>query len=170
MNRTVIIGAIVVLLAAGGYYQFAGVPVQGGVPVNLDPDVAIGYEFAIALGHPLIKTVNLPAGIGDGKYNLYVFENGAWVPLAKDVLGGSAFPYDGDGVARFRVEGIEQSAGLDPGDPTAFVTALAFAEDGTFNGRMIPLTIPVPEPGTYVLLAVGVGVVSFASRRRRSSR
>jgi hypothetical protein len=153
---------------AGGYYQFTGVPVQAGVPVNLDPDIATGYVFDIGAGDPKIKSVTLPGGIGDGKYDLYILVNGIWTLLAKDVLAGTAFTFSGDGVAKFRVEGIEKSAGLDPGDPTAFVTTLAFETDGTFNGRMIPLTEPIPEPYAYVLLAAGLAIVGFTVRRRRS--
>jgi hypothetical protein len=51
---------------AAVYYQFTGVPVQAGVPVNLDPDVAVGYEFQVGPGDPLIKTALFPSGIGDG--------------------------------------------------------------------------------------------------------
>lgn len=90
-----------------------------------------------------------------------------WTLLARDVLGGATFTFGGEGVARFVVQGIEPGAGLDPGDPTAFVTALAFAADGTFNGRMVPLLQAVPEPQTYALLAAGLGVVGWIVRRRR---
>ncbi len=152
----------------GLYYQFVGVPVQAGVPVNLDPGVALGYEFDIGAGDPLIKTVTLPTGVGDGKYDLYVLEGGVWKLLAHDVQGGGVFTFAGNGVDRFRVGGIEPEAGLDPANPTAFVTALTFNGDGTFNGQMIPLTDPVPEPQTYALIATGLALIAAATRRRRS--
>lgn len=43
------------------------------------------------------------------------------------------------GVDRFRVLGIESSAGLDPNNVTAFVTGLAFVTDGQFTGTMTPI-------------------------------
>ena len=154
---------------AGGYYQFSGVPVQANVTVNVDPDVAIGYEFDIGAGDPLFRTVVLPVGIGDGKYDIYLLNHGSWVLFAANVLGGEVVSF-GDGVSAFEVLGIEPSANIDPSNPTAFVTALTFASDGTFNGRMIPLVTQVPEPAAWMLLLAGVGIVGFAARRRESSR
>jgi hypothetical protein len=65
------------------------------VTVNIDPDVAIGYEYELGAGDPLFKTVELPVAIGDGKYDIYVLESGVWTLLAGDVLGGDVFAFDG---------------------------------------------------------------------------
>ena len=67
------------------------------------------------------------------------------------------------GVGRFRVLGIETSAGLISNDPTAFATGVTFAGGGSFTGKMIP--IYVPEPQTYALLLVGALVCAGGSGR-----
>ena len=69
---------------------------------------------------------------------------------------GERFDFTGGGVDRFRVLGIEPSAGLDPTDVQAFVTEIGFTGNGRFTGRMTPITTnftPVPEPSSLALLA-----------------
>ena len=80
-------------------------------------------------------------------------------------MGGNVFDFTqivAGGVNSFRVLGIETSAGLDPFDPTAFVTGLSFVAMGAFTGTMTPITQFVPAPATWLLLAAG----GLALRRR----
>ncbi len=151
----------------GTVFQFAGVPVVAGVPVTIDPDVAIGYDYAIGAGDPLFRTVTLPSGIGDGKYDVSVFRLGNWQIVQSGLLEGVAFDFGESGEVAFRVTGIETGAGLDPADSTAFLTTLTFVTDGTFNGTMTPLVVevPVPEPQTWVLMLAGLGLVARTAQR-----
>jgi hypothetical protein len=128
-------------LDESGVYLF-DFDVTKAVPVVLDPLVAIGYEYAIGEGDPRFATVELPL-VGDGVFDLVLFDStGAELPaiqLPADV------PFDFTlvdplGVDRFVVLGIEESALLDPGDTTAFMTTVSFMGDGRFTGSMTPIT------------------------------
>lgn len=145
-----------------GKFKF-DVEVVSGEKIALDPVVAIGYEYQIGSGDPLFQSVELP-NIGDGLFDLYLFNGTDWV-FEQLLSSGSQHFFDGAGVDRFRVLGIEASAGLDPTDTTAFITTLTFAGSGRFTGTMTPLTASVPEPGTLALL--GLGLATLAALRRR---
>lgn len=134
----------------------------------LDPDVAVGYEYVTGEGNPNFASVMLP-DVGDGRFDLYLVDptSGEFVRIA-ELLAGDEFVFAGDGVSRFQIRGIETSAALDPQDPSAFVTGLTFSGPGDFTGKMIPLTVAIPEPSTWVQF--GVGVVLMAWLIRRGSR
>jgi hypothetical protein len=100
-----------------------------GVPENGFSVVAIGYDYAVAPGDPNFAAVILPTGIGDNLYDLYLF-NGTEYYFEAQLAGGfPGYIFDPGGVDRFRILGIEASAGLDPNDPEAFNTWLAWVED-----------------------------------------
>jgi uncharacterized membrane protein len=121
---------------ANGAYVF-NVDVVPNVEIFIDPNVALGYDYAIGDGNPMFATVRLPIGIGNSLYTLIA--HGRSFGLA----GGDLFDFRThgfpNGVAQFRVADIEQSAGLDPADPTAFVTGVSFVAAGGFTGTMTPL-------------------------------
>lgn len=149
-----------------GVFKF-DIAVQQGQQVLIDPLVAIGYDYQIGVGDPLFRSVKLPS-IGDGVFELDLF-NGTGYSFATLLNAGEKYVFAGLGVDRFRVRGIETSAGLDPTDATAFVTALTFAGDGRFTGTQTPLTLEVsavPEPETYALMLAGLVVILSGSRRR----
>lgn len=147
--------------------------------VYVDPRVAVGYEYQIDAG-PNFQSVLLP-NVGDGLYDLFLFDGGLndWV-FESVVAQGSVFDFGPGGVSRFRVTGIEASAGLDPNDVTAFVTGLTFAGGGTVLMRQLPLTEEtgpaqsVPEldaaagTGAFGLLIGGLALLGERGRKNRA--
>ena len=156
------------VVLANGAFQF-NMTVQPGVTYYIDPDVAIGYNYAIGAGDPRFLTVDLPDTIGDGRYDIYGFDGGGTpVLLAANWLGTAVYSFGGAGVERFRVMGIETSAGLDPASTTAFITGLTFSGAGNFTGKQTPIAVAVPEP--HPLWLGAIGAVVLALRRRSAAR
>lgn len=129
--------AFLPMVGPDNVYHFA-VGVQAGQTIFIDPEFAIGYEYRTGAGDPNFASVVLP-NAGDGLFYLETFTGSVW-EYRGIVSAGVPYDFGGSGVARFRVSGIEPSAGLDPKDPTAFVSGLTFVSDGKFTGTMTPLT------------------------------
>lgn len=90
-----------------------------------------------------------------------------WVTL---LIRGVTFDFGVGGVDRFRILGIETSAGLNPTDPTAFVTGLTFTGVGAINMSQNPITVDTgtaPEP--EVMLLVFLGCFGFLGFRKKVS-
>jgi hypothetical protein len=113
--------------------------VDAGQTIFIDPVAAIGYEYAIGAYDPNFASVTLPSGIGNNLYDLYLF-NGYKYFFKARVEGGVPYNFGRRGVDRFLILGIEKEAGLDPNNPTAFITGLTFTGSGKFSGTMTPIT------------------------------
>jgi len=140
--------------------------VTGGEVEFYDPIVAVGYDYQIGEDNPLFASVLLP-DIGDGVFDLLLPNFSGGFDLVAEINAGIEYSF-GDGVEMFRILGIETSAGLDPEDPTAFVSGLSFKEDGRFTGTMTPISqeiAPVPLPAGMPLLLGGLLAFRFIRRR-----
>ena len=123
-----------------GVYNFKISQVGPDSVTFIDPPVATGYEYAIGAGDPNFKTVRLPKA-GDNLYDVYIWNGSSYdfhATIGSDINFDFIVP-GGVGVSRFRVLGIEPSAGLDPANPTAFITGLKFVSTGQFTGTMTPI-------------------------------
>jgi hypothetical protein len=153
-----------------GSYLF-NMTVEPGQTYFIDPEVAIGYDYAIGAGNPNFASVDLPDNIGDGIYDIFGFDAaGNLVLLADDWDGRDVFAFGAGGVDRFRVLGIETNAGLDPLNATAFITGLTFTGAGQFTGTQTPITVTindVPAPPTLALLVAALGAAGWQRRRRQ---
>ena len=143
-----------------GVYHF-NVTGVGPTPVTfIDPVLAIGYIYASGAGDPNFASVLLPTGIGDNLFDLYLWDGSSFHDSGIDLTGGTQYFFGGTGVDRFEILGIETSAGLNPANPTAFITGLTFVSAGDFTGTMTPVTLDVPaavsEPSTLFLLVLAL--------------
>ena len=152
-------------------------PLRPGQACFIDPEIAIGYDYAVEPGGPNFASVYIPAPLpnGDDVFGLE-FEG-----LLFELHAGDYFDFTSiiaGGVSHFRITGIDTSEALDPADPLAFITGLSFTEGGRddFTMTMRPLTDtdepnpgPVPEPASLALVVLGVAVLSAGRGRRRKA-
>ena len=147
-----------------GRFKF-DIAVQQGESYAIDPEVSVGYDYAVGSGDPLFRSVKLPS-IGDDQYRLLLWDGNDY-SFQSALSAGTEYFFSGTGVDRFRIDGIEPSAGLNPADPAAFVTVVSFADSGRFTGTMTPLTVTVvPEPATLALWAGGLLFLGSRLRQR----
>jgi hypothetical protein len=143
-------------------------PVNASTMYFIDPDIAIGYDYAVQSG-PNIASVLLPTVGGDTSYDLWSWNAGtsSYFDSGIDITAGTAYNFASGGVQRFRIMGIDPAASLDPANPTAFVTGLTFTDTGNVTVTQTPITASVPEPSTTILLGVGIAGLAGVMRRKK---
>lgn len=130
-------------VGTNGAFKF-DVTVDAGQTYDIDPETAVGYIYETGAGDPSFRNVALP-NVGDGRYTIEVFDP-ALGRYNQGFSANAGTSYDfvamgyGQGVAKFRVKGIEASAGLDSTNTTAFITTVGFTGAGRFTGTMKPVT------------------------------
>jgi hypothetical protein len=122
---------------AGVPTYFFDIDVQSGAAIFIDPPVALGYDYEIGPGNPHFESVLLPE-VGDNIFDIYLW-NGSKYVFHASIGAGLEYKFPPGGVDRFRVLGIEASAGLDPNNVVAFITGVTFVSDGQFTGTMTPI-------------------------------
>ena len=147
---------------AGGVF----LPTPRRTPIWFDPDIAVGYDYQMSVGGPAIEGVIVPAALANGDEDFLLEFAGHKVALKAGVRYSFTDLVAG-GVSSFRLSGIEVDEGLDPTDPTAFVTGLVFGEGGQddFSVTMKPIVVNVPEPNSVVLLGAGLGCLAWRRRQ-----
>jgi PEP-CTERM motif len=151
-------------------YSF-NLTVQPGITYSIDPSVATGYIYQTGTGNPNFASVELPNIGNPGPYDLYLWNGTSFV--FDTTLGPSkVFDFAAGGVSEFKVLGIDPSLGLDPENPTAFITDLTFEGAGDFTGTMTPVTATIPEPSTWAMMLAGfagLGLLAHRSRKRAAT-
>ncbi len=154
-------------------FRFPNVSVVAGQTFFFDPDVAVGYDYAVT-GGPLFSSVLIPAPLPQGDSD-FLLELGGFgnFPLVAgtpfDLLSVNPL-----GFSNFRISGIDTNELLDPTNPVAFVTGLEFTTAGTVNVTQTPIIqnvpdpVRTPEPSSLIGLGIlGGGLVVRRLAKRR---
>lgn len=128
--------------------RFLGTP--GGWTVRVgyfDPPIATGYTYTVDAGSSNFATVLIPTPLPGGDKEFTLEFNGTTVELS----AGQLYHFTDvvpQGIASFKITGIDVGESLAPTDPTAFVTGLAWIDDGRpINFTMIPLVVNTDPTG-----------------------
>lgn len=127
----------------------------------IDPDVAVGYDYCVSDGDPKMAAIQIPAPLanGDEWFELEFEGHQARLHTGERYDFTSLVPERGNS---FRVSSIDVAEGLDPENPTAFVSGLLFMDGGAddFSVTMRPLVVAVPEPSAAILFGAGLLLLS----------
>ena len=121
-------------------------------PVFIDPTIAVGYAYSVPIDEPAFATVYIadPLPLGDEDFELIVDD------VSYALAAGTPFDLtaiDPDGVRDFIIQGIDPAEGITPDETGHFVTGLTFV-GGAATAHVSMVPIAIPEPGTWVLLAL----------------
>lgn len=145
------------------------------------PQTSADHDFAAA--SQAWRTSAVQADAGNGSYD-YLATQGSWNALGNWYLGGdgepsgnlsvlSFFQYVGSAATAVHDGTASGTFTLGPGDYTIFVGGddiLAKSQADSIKAYGVSLTVAaVPEPETYGMLLVGLGLVGAAVRRRKGA-
>tara|TARA_R110002012_G_scaffold259737_2_gene441349 strand:- start:835 stop:2358 length:1524 start_codon:yes stop_codon:yes gene_type:complete len=153
-----------------GDFVFTLPEVDAGETIWFDPDVATGYTYSATDGG-MFASVTAPTLLSvndsDG-YLLSYLVNGVEQVVA--LTSGQTFAFDMP-VPEFTISSINVELALDPTDPLAFVTGVAFSESGQFGVVQSPITefvddsVAVTAPGTLAIFALSL--IGLCGLRRK---
>jgi hypothetical protein len=148
-----------------GVFHF-DMTVIAGQTFFIDPLVATGYDYKTGASDPNFACVTLP-NLQSSPYDVSFMEGGS--TISDLIFGNAKFCFPTGGVSEFDVTDINPELGLDPSDPTAFITGLDFVGPGQFTGTMTPLAASIPEPGALAIFVSSLAGFALLRRRRAVS-
>lgn len=127
--------------------------------VWIDPPTANGYRYTMLSDSVTFDSITLPTGFGA-------------MTVATDACGTLGSFQGGDQVAFCAADSREVAVTeivptFDSEDLTAFPVKLTFRNGNAAEFTAVP--IPIPEPGTWATLCVGLGVLAWGARRGRGA-
>jgi hypothetical protein len=132
---------------------------------SLTHEAATGYEFMLETDEVAFKSFSLPEPLPAGQSEFQLsFDDTIITYIAGSEISFTDF-IEG-GVHKFSLLGINLDEGLGADVPPSFVHSFRFTNDGT---AIVAVSgIPVPEPSSIALAAVGfVGMAAWGWLRRR---
>ncbi|HFE37913.1 MAG TPA: PEP-CTERM sorting domain-containing protein [Gammaproteobacteria bacterium] len=139
-------------------------------PIFVDPIIAVGYEYSVS--GSTVTSVLIPQILpnGDGDFTI-VIDGISYTLTAGVIFDILTETGNANGVSSFKILDIDTTEALDPADALAFNTGLTFLNAGTVNVTQTPITVNtsannVPEPGTLLLILLGLLGVGSAKKYR----
>ncbi|MFQ5589007.1 MAG: PEP-CTERM sorting domain-containing protein [Nitrospiria bacterium] len=135
-----------------------------------DPPFVDGFTYTLDGGATFTEVGAPPASFGFGTLTI-LDDTGATIGT---LAPGATFDLSSYGLTTFSLVGIDPLLDeADPGFSTAFPTFLDWTGTATTLHMdsiiaAAPVSDPVPEPGTIILLGTGLAGIAFYSRKRRN--
>lgn len=138
--------------------------------VFIDPEVAVGYDYALTTEGQSFDSIQIATNVGDGIYDLWLWDGSSFFDSGEKLTYNNIYNIK-PGTIKFSIRGIEASAGLDPKSFTAFVTGLTFESTGAVNMTQTAIVAnpsAVPVPAALPLMASALGIFGISRRRNKS--
>lgn len=132
-------------------------------------DVATIDGFDVAL-----SSITAPTSLATalwGNYDVTASGEPFEIDSSSDLSGVFASPFDANGAFTDRGMHTASAFTLEIGESAAFSYTMGFGTDyadATSALSLGPVTSPVPEPQTYAMFLAGLGLLSFASRKKQA--